>query len=119
MGVYDEVICEYPLPDGWQPPGAFQTYDTPAQALDVYTLRADGTLWHPTEGQVLYHGALTLYTNNLSGSSNAGVITSDDQPPWEAEYVALFDHGVLRKVEGRWRLTPEHHQVTREAFFAR
>lgn len=45
MGLFDNIRCEYPLPgnpivDEWQ------TKDTPAQYLDTYVIKEDGTLWH-------------------------------------------------------------------------
>lgn len=46
MGMFDELRCYYPLPV----PGAndllYQTKDTPAQWVDRYEIRDDGTLWH-------------------------------------------------------------------------
>lgn len=46
MGMYDYVKCLYPTP--WPDTATieFQTKDTPAQRLDSYEIRADGTLWH-------------------------------------------------------------------------
>ncbi len=46
MGMFDDIICKYPLPV----PGAnalrFQTKDTPNQFLNLYEIREDGSLWH-------------------------------------------------------------------------
>ncbi len=48
MGMFDNVRCDYPLP--WPEAKGFgaewQSYDTDAQYLDEYEIRADGTLWH-------------------------------------------------------------------------
>jgi hypothetical protein len=46
MSMYDELRCSYPLPvPGWD--GVlFQTKSTPAQWMDLYEIRADGSLWH-------------------------------------------------------------------------
>jgi hypothetical protein len=44
MGVFDYLRCLYPLPEG-APTDGYQTKDTPAQYLDQYEIRADGTLW--------------------------------------------------------------------------
>lgn len=45
MGMYDEVRCVYPLPV----PGAnelmYQTKSFDAPMIDLYEIRADGTLW--------------------------------------------------------------------------
>ncbi|KKN49359.1 hypothetical protein LCGC14_0643350 [marine sediment metagenome] len=47
MGMFDEVLCRYPLvgcPEVQE--CLFQSNDTPAQYLDLYEIREDGTLWH-------------------------------------------------------------------------
>jgi hypothetical protein len=46
MGMYDEVICEYPLPNKTDDDLLFYSRSTPAQMLDLYRVQADGTLWH-------------------------------------------------------------------------
>lgn len=45
MGMFDNITCDYKT----EPPTKgihFQTKDTPAQYLDKYEIREDGTLWH-------------------------------------------------------------------------
>lgn len=51
MGMFDDVICEAPLPDGWQNT-AFQTKDFDDPYLNKYIIRADGRLMlkRPWEG---------------------------------------------------------------------
>ena len=47
MGMFDELRCKYPLPpDGVVVDAIFQTKDLPAMYLDMYEIRADGSLWH-------------------------------------------------------------------------
>lgn len=46
MGMYDNLKCSYPLPINDFKNEVFQTKDTPAQMLDLYEIRSDGTLWH-------------------------------------------------------------------------
>ena len=46
MGMFDYVQCHYPLPVEGAADVEYQTKDTPAQWLDRYEIRADGTLWH-------------------------------------------------------------------------
>lgn len=46
MGMFDDVICQYPLPIPEAQGFWFQSKCTPAQFLDKYEIRADGTLWH-------------------------------------------------------------------------
>lgn len=45
MGMFDYLRCEYDLPIHDAPAEGWQTKSTPAQAMDVYTIRKDGTLW--------------------------------------------------------------------------
>ena len=46
MGMFDEVICHYPLPWPEVQDAIWQSKNTPAQYLDRYEIRSDGTLWH-------------------------------------------------------------------------
>ena len=46
MGMFDNLECEYPLPVKVDRGEPFQTKDTPAQFLDNYKIKEDGTLWH-------------------------------------------------------------------------
>jgi hypothetical protein len=46
MGVFDNVKCLYPTPWPDSKEWEWQTKDTPAQYLDDYEVREDGTLWH-------------------------------------------------------------------------
>jgi len=46
MGMFDEVRCAYPLPWPEVQDSVWQSKYTPAQFLDQYEIRADGTLWH-------------------------------------------------------------------------
>jgi hypothetical protein len=70
MGMFDEVICELPLPDGWKHP-VFQTKDFEDPYLDKYVIRADGRLirkkpWYECEikadTDMNYHGLLRFYS---------------------------------------------------------
>ena len=46
MGMFDEVVCRYPLPWPEVQDATWQSKGTPAQYLDQYEIRADGSLWH-------------------------------------------------------------------------
>lgn len=46
MGMFDNIKCKYPLPVERANDLDYQTKDTPAQFLDLYEIREDGTLWH-------------------------------------------------------------------------
>lgn len=45
MGMFDDVICEVPLPDG-KPGKHFQTKDFECPYLEKYTITAEGRLIH-------------------------------------------------------------------------
>lgn len=46
MGLFDDVTCEYPLPDGVSVPrGGFQTKSMDDPYLDDYKITAEGELW--------------------------------------------------------------------------
>jgi hypothetical protein len=83
-------------------------------------LQADGSLLCEATGErVPFHGLLTFYATNMSGSGPRGCITSDDAPPWWAEYAALYDHGTLLKIEGAKVLYTDRPHIARAAFFAK
>jgi hypothetical protein len=45
MGVYDNLVCHYPLPIPGANEREYQTKDTARQLLHTYDIRQDGTLW--------------------------------------------------------------------------
>lgn len=107
MGLFDYLRCEHPLPDGFEGDLQYQTKDTPAQYLEDYRITLDGTLMYEPSGMLKtpagpidFHGALEFYATNVCGTAQWGVITDDDDPPFSREYVALYDHGTLLKIEG-------------------
>lgn len=46
MGMFDNVTMNYPVPELPDHEWEWQSKDTPAQYLDHYEIREDGTLWH-------------------------------------------------------------------------
>ncbi len=46
--MFDEIKCKYPLGVEGFEDHVFQTKDTPAQYMEMYEIREDGTLWHET-----------------------------------------------------------------------
>lgn len=46
MGMFDYIRCNYPMPLEGANARIYQTKDTPAQLLDNYEIRVDGSLWH-------------------------------------------------------------------------
>lgn len=97
MGMFDEVICEVPLPDGWKHP-VFQTKDFEDPYLDKYVIRADGRLirkkpWYQCEisedTDMNYHGLLRFYSYEGDPNHDTPI---DDR--WH-EYEAKFTDGQL------------------------
>jgi hypothetical protein len=145
MGLFDYVTCEYDLPDGFDATGVqFQTKDTDAQYMETYRIDGNGRLWHqavryedrsdptaekgspasvlgcqtpvPTGWELVeHHGTLDFYTSNICASWGPFCATDDDSPPWSANYVALYDHGILLKIEGYKEMLVRRH-VTLAAF---
>jgi hypothetical protein len=121
--MFDYLRCCYPLPDGLKDDLEYQTKDTPAQFMERYTITEEGRLvhhavdyedtpqaerpfpdapdgsWRALAGRIRpvpigdvdvpYHGSLRFYTGDSFGQLDH----------WWREYVALFDHGKLLKLE--------------------
>ena len=101
MGMFDEVICEVPLPDGWKHP-IFQTKDFEDPYLDKYVIRADGRLirkkpWYESDvnddTDTNYHGLLRFYSYEGDPNDETPI---DDR--WH-EYEAKFTDGQLVGIE--------------------
>lgn len=121
MGVFDYIRCEYELPDKWEQDVPFQTKDTPKQWLNTYTITKNGNLIDNDDGSTVdFHGDLNFYWSNISGSSSRGCITENDKPVEYADYIALFDHGTLIRIEGKHTTEPDStsKRITREEFWA-
>jgi hypothetical protein len=100
MGMFDDVVCDYPLPEG-APRTGYQTKDTPAQMLDTYTITEDGRLVDDG-GATLddFHGDLEFYASNVSGCGPNGYITSDGKPYEGWNFVARFTNGRVTRLTG-------------------
>lgn len=86
MGMFDEVRCEAPLPDGYDSGGVwFQTKSFPDSCLCRYTLTRAGRLVDSQGNDLEPEGYLIFYTQDDQG-------TSEDR--WR-EYRAHFEHGQL------------------------
>lgn len=109
--MYDVICCKYPLPAG--PADGWQTKDTPAQYLDLYEIRADGTLWHEeydiedqsdpdAEGITALAGCMTRVDKRWAQCNMTGEIKfyqfADKSEGW-IEYSAYFVDGDLRELQ--------------------
>lgn len=88
MGLFDDVRCDVPLPDGFEGGrwGQFQTKTFPEPYMEKYTITREGRLLHqpslkhePTDTN--YHGILNFYGGDTEGE-------------WR-EYNAKFTDGQL------------------------
>lgn len=118
MGMFDYVTCLHPLPEG-APQKGYQTKDTAPQFLLTLTIEEDGTL--TSEGEAVpFHGVLSFYWSNVSGSCKGGYVTQDGQPATSWEFEALYDRGKLVRIDGgREDVTeywPPEQLLTREQF---
>jgi hypothetical protein len=88
MGMYDEIICDYPLPG--TPPAfvnqghVFQTKDWECD-MSRYRIATDGTV------DILdFTGTLDFYTTNVCGSAWGVTFTGDGADAESVEYRATF-----------------------------
>ena len=113
MGMFDYINCEYPLPVDDAPKGDYQTKDTPAQSLDFYTIKADGTLWgqeydiedrsDPTaKGPLAMRGMMTRVNHREKQCMMTGeVVFYTDKGPdrggW-IQFSAYFKDGIIQQI---------------------
>jgi L-lactate dehydrogenase len=124
MGMFDEIHCNYQLPQNppdWVKNARFQTKDL-ENLLDEYTITAEGRLihhckeyeWvkddeHPLGAYMRpikewnedtgYHGDLVFYTNNITssdGKGHFGIVAGTDERPLSFEYKARFTDGQVQ-----------------------
>lgn len=98
MGLFDEVTCEVPLPDG-KPSGVFQTKDFEFPYLEQYTIRADGRLIHhrplyDCDPPGTQHGPIDTNFHGLLRFASYNTETKEHRI-----FVAKFTDGQLVKIE--------------------
>ena len=113
MGMFDDLRCEYPLPDGYEGT-VFQTKDTPTQFLEKYTIRKDGVLVHHSVRYESVPRAERPYPDAPEGSLESMIGSCRSVPVGDVilefhgvlrfydgtrEYEALYDRGKLLKIE--------------------
>lgn len=95
MGMYDTVVCEYPLPglpeEIWAK--RFQTKDLEC-LLEEYTLRQDGTFSYND----YFNGEITIYADNIV-AIGPGTYTRDGEDARRLEYRLTFQDGMLVTAE--------------------
>jgi hypothetical protein len=86
MGMFDYVRCVYPLPVDGANDKMYQTKSLDYPSLDMYEIRADGTLWRQR-----------YEDQNWEPIANTGEIRFYDwlEPDGWLEWSAYFKHGTL------------------------
>ncbi len=110
MGMFDDLRCHYPLPREGANDLAYQTKDTPAQWLDLYEIRADGSLWHEAydiedrsdpnaTGLLALRGSMTRVNKRWEPVRLTGEVRfyTDARGSW-VEFSAYFVDGQLREL---------------------
>lgn len=96
MGMFDEVICEAPLPDNWRR-GNREKLQTKSldRTLDIYTITKEGRLTR-TYGEHWDDLKKSGETVELTGFSGEIRFYGKDEPKNEwHEYIAMFHNGLL------------------------
>lgn len=114
MGMFDYLNCKYPLPYGAIANSyEYQTKDTPAQFMDRYEIREDGTFWHQAydvedrsdktkEGLEGLIGCMTSVNHRweecrLTGEVRFYDYRQGEKPDW-IEFSAYFVEGKLKEL---------------------
>lgn len=105
MGMFDYLLCEKPLP-GTVPAWIgrdhdFQTKDTPAQYLETYVIREDGTF---SDGE--FTGEIDFYTSNICGSG-PGIYTQRGEDAESVSFLAkVVDGRVIDLTQTAYQIQP-------------
>src|SRR4051812_34640485 len=102
MGMFDWVICEYPLPgENINVPSdhRFQTKDFEC-CMSTYRITPDGRLVDQDEAgeHVNFTGELRFWDSNIVGSGSIGVFTATGEDAVECEYGARFIEGLVQEI---------------------
>ena len=109
MGMFDYVVCEYALPDGWVEPNGWEwlTKDFPDPYLTTYVIETDGILQRNSSHGKKSHlekytftGEVEFYGSNIqcSGPPNY-IVTRNDEPPLSKTYRVIFFYGQVHSIE--------------------
>lgn len=92
MGMFDDLRCKFPLPLPEFQNNSFQTKDTPAQFLDQYEIREDGTLWRE---------AYDIEDHSELGKWKAANPGKEPPEGWQEDVTKSF-LGCMARVNQRW-----------------
>lgn len=100
MGMFDYIICDAHLPDGFDSKGfEFQTKDTDEQYMVNYTITAEGRLIDHDGTDTNFHGDVEFYGSTMSACGPGYYTTQDDKPLVERGYTARFTNGQLQEIK--------------------
>lgn len=125
MGMYDELVCKYPLPLKNANAYTFQTKDLDSM-MDHYEIREDGTLWHEayeSRVEVNDDAPLGMWLHRDNKRWEPVTLTGEVRfyefiagAPGDAnwiEFSAYYVKGALKHIETI--KLPEHLQAGRDA----
>lgn len=119
MGMFDTVACRYPLPRKVADADDFQTKDTPAQFLDHYEIREDGTLWHEaydlqrTGGPSILDCHLERLNRRwepVDFDGELAIYAFGEEPGDWIEFLFTFQNGRVRSVEDKSTIAAEREE---------
>jgi hypothetical protein len=121
MGMYDEVICEYPLPDDKEPlRRQFQTKNL-HRLLDRYTITKQGRLIHhrvryvaeetPAEGRFGFQ-MVPVEQKDIDMDFHGDIRLSGMKDNTPCDYVVRFTHGALEWIRPIENFTEEQLALT-------
>ena len=119
MGLYDEVVCHYPLPDGYDASGiVFQTKHLGC-GMARWTITQDGNLLDP-EGRWTsnYTAELTMIYSNSLAAGKGYVCTVDDAPCTLWRYTLYFNAGQVVAARGGAQPMGSGTQIPRARFLS-
>ncbi len=95
MGLFDEIRCEVPLPDGYDASDVwFQSKSFPDCGMCRYTITCAGRLIDSLGNDLEPEGYLNFYNNDRA----ADAAVTGGEPGWR-EYRARFVGGQLQRIE--------------------
>jgi hypothetical protein len=93
MGMFDEIRCEVPLPDGGRTADVqFQTKTFPCPCMQRYVITQFGRLVDSVGNDLEPEGYITFYSSAVESESGA-----PGEPAWR-EYRARFSAGQLLSI---------------------
>jgi hypothetical protein len=141
MGMFDTIICKYPLPMPSDPKGyagseSFQTKDL-ENSLSIYEIRADGTLWEQKHETVWIEGnsnaenwsdklghyeSVKSWWDQVSFTSTISLLdyqySVDTEYDYCIEYTVVFVKGLVSEITiFRFEALPNADRKSRELEF--